>query len=338
MRNTLETRLGIFFALTLVVAVIILEMVGVADFFKPGYTIYADFKTVQELKKGDLVKMAGVDVGRIDSISLANEKVRVAMKVKNRNAEIKTDSKATITSDRRPSSPAARPGRTFVSLDFGTPGAPKAVGGAILSTTEQPDLSAIMVKLENVATGIEGLTKSFTPDNLAPLFGPITDFMKNNSTNLSAIMANTKSITEQVQQGKGTMGRLLYDDTLYNTALSTVAGLQAGTAELKGTILQAQTILTNANTVIAGINAGQGTLGKLAKDETLYREATLMMANMREITDKMNKGEGTVGKLINDDSFYKNAKVSLQKLDKATEGLEDQGPLSVLGIAVQSLF
>jgi phospholipid/cholesterol/gamma-HCH transport system substrate-binding protein len=52
----------------------------------------------------------------------------------------------------------------------------------------------------------------------------------------------------------------------------------------------------------------------------------------------MNKGQGTIGKLINDDSFYKNAKVSLQKLDKATEGLEDQGPLSILGIAVQSLF
>ena len=51
MRNTLETKLGIFFALTLIVAVIILEMVGVADFFKPGYKVYADFKTVQELNR-----------------------------------------------------------------------------------------------------------------------------------------------------------------------------------------------------------------------------------------------------------------------------------------------
>jgi len=30
--------------------------------------------------------------------------------------------------------------------------------------------------------------------------------------------------------------------------------------------------------------------------------------------------------------------VTMQKLDKATEGLEDQGPLSVLGIAINSLF
>ncbi|HMJ91288.1 MAG TPA: MlaD family protein [Candidatus Acidoferrum sp.] len=331
MRNTLETRLGIFFALTLVVAVIILEMVGVADFFKPGYKVFADFNTVQELKKGDLVKMAGVEVGRVDSITLNNAKVRVIMNIKKRDAEIKTDSKATIKF-------TGLMGQNFVSLDFGSPNSPRAVEGAILSSVEQPDLSAIMVKLENVADGIEGLTKSFTPDNLAPLFGPITDFMKNNSTNLSAILANTKSITEQVQQGKGTVGRLLYDDTLYNTALSTVAGLQAGTAEIKGTVLQAKTMLTNANEVIAGINAGQGTLGKLAKDETLYREATVMLANMREITEKMNRGQGTVGMLINDASFYKNAKVSLQKLDKATEGLEDQGPLSILGTAVNSLF
>ena len=331
MRNTLETRLGIFFALTLIVAVIILEMVGVADFFKPGYRVTADFKTVQELKKGDLVKMAGVEIGRVDSISLTNEKVRVTMKIKKRDAELKTDSKATIKF-------TGLLGQNFVAIDFGSANSPRAVEGASLSTIEQPDLSSIMAKLDNVAGDIQGLTKSFTPDNLAPLFGPITDFMKSNATNLSAILDNTRSITEQVQSGKGSVGRLLYDDTLYNTALSAVVGLQAGTTELKSTVLEAKSMMTNANSLIFQINAGQGTLGKLAKDETLYRETTLAMSTMREILEKMNKGQGTVGKLINDDSFYKNAKVSLQKLEKATEGLEDQGPLSVLGIAVQSLF
>jgi phospholipid/cholesterol/gamma-HCH transport system substrate-binding protein len=48
--------------------------------------------------------------------------------------------------------------------------------------------------------------------------------------------------------------------------------------------------------------------------------------------------KGTFGKLINDDSFLKIAKLSLQKLDKATDGLEDQGPLSILGLAIGSLF
>src|SRR5438552_11641541 len=100
MKNTLETRLGIFFALALVVAVVILEMIGGTDFFKGGYQISSSFKNVQELKKGDLVKMAGVEIGRVDKIELQNDATRaavakVAMKIKG-DYEIKTDAKAII--------------------------------------------------------------------------------------------------------------------------------------------------------------------------------------------------------------------------------------------------
>jgi phospholipid/cholesterol/gamma-HCH transport system substrate-binding protein len=62
------------------------------------------------------------------------------------------------------------------------------------------------------------------------------------------------------------------------------------------------------------------------------------MTNLKEILEKINQGQGTVGKLINEPEFYKNAKLTLQKLDKATEGLEDQGPLSVVGMIANSLF
>ena len=324
MKNTLETRLGIFFALTLIVAVVILQMVGVAEYFKPGYKVYADFKTVQELKKGDLVKMAGVEVGRVDHVDFVGQKVRVTMKIKKREAAIRTDSSATIKF-------TGLMGQNFVSLDFGTPNSPRAEDGTGLSSIEQPDLSALMVKLDSVAGGIEGLTKSFTPDNLAPLFGPITDFMKQNSTNLTAILGNVRETTEQVNHGKGTIAKLINDDTLYTSAVAAVAGLQASSIEIKSTI-------TEARSIIEQINSGQGTLGKLAKDDALYRETTLAMTNLREVIEKMNRGQGTVGKLINDDSFLKNAKMTLQKLDKATEGLEDQGPLSVLGSFMNTLF
>ena len=62
------------------------------------------------------------------------------------------------------------------------------------------------------------------------------------------------------------------------------------------------------------------------------------MANLKEILQKINQGQGTIGKLVNEQEFYKNAKITLQKVDKATEGLEDQGPLSVLGILANNLF
>ena len=113
--------------------------------------------------------------------------------------------------------------------------------------------------------------------------------------------------------------------------MGTVTNLNATADELKLTI-------SDAHTVIAQINQGQGPIGRLAKDDSLFRETTNAVVNLREILQKMNQGQGSVGKLINDDTLYKNARMTLQKVDKATEGLEDQGPLSVLGIAVGNLF
>jgi phospholipid/cholesterol/gamma-HCH transport system substrate-binding protein len=62
------------------------------------------------------------------------------------------------------------------------------------------------------------------------------------------------------------------------------------------------------------------------------------MVNLRQIMQKVNNGNGTVGKLVNDQEFYQNAKLSLQKLDKATESLEDTGPLTVMGTIAGNLF
>jgi len=84
--------------------------------------------------------------------------------------------------------------------------------------------------------------------------------------------------------------------------------------------------------VVTNASSGKGTLGKLMTDDSLYYATRSSMTNLNEILLKINNGTGTVGKLVNDQDFYKNAKLSLQKLDKAADGLEDQGPLSVIGI------
>ena len=108
--------------------------------------------------------------------------------------------------------------------------------------------------------------------------------------------------------------------------------------KLDGALADAKTLVAEAQKSVMSLNAGQGTLGLLMKDEALYHETTTAMINMKEIMEKINRGQGSVGKLVNDESFFKNIKLTLQKIEKATEGLEDQGPLSVLGIAVNKLF
>jgi phospholipid/cholesterol/gamma-HCH transport system substrate-binding protein len=96
--------------------------------------------------------------------------------------------------------------------------------------------------------------------------------------------------------------------------------------------------VADARKIVDDLNAGKGTLGRLVKDESLFIETTNSMANLKEILQKINRGDGSVGKLVNDDTLIKNIKVTLQKLDKATEGLEDQGPISIIGIMANGLF
>src|SRR5450432_3080938 len=172
MKNSLETKLGIFVVLAIFAAIFIIEMVGATDIFQRGYRVNARFETVQELKVGDSVKIAGVEIGRVEKIALDDGKVAVTMKL-HPDAVVKTDSQATVKF-------AGLMGQNFVSVSFGTPDAPKAVDGAELATVEQPDLSAIMAKLDSAAAGIQNLTKSFSGDTINNLLGPMTDLIKQN--------------------------------------------------------------------------------------------------------------------------------------------------------------
>lgn len=330
MKSTLETRLGLFFALALVVAAIILQMVGGTDLFHKSYTVYATFNNVQELKKGDPVKMAGVDIGRIEEIELIGGRAKVTMKIQ-RKYPIKTDSKAVIKF-------AGLMGQNFVAIEGGAPESPDLQPNNPVPSGASSDLSSLMAKMENVASGIEGLTKSFSAENFSTLLGPLNDFMRQNSTNISAILSNTAQLTFHISQGEGTVGKLIKDDALYNSALTTVSALQVTATQAQGFMNDARGIVSKANSIMDQVQSGQGTVGRLLKDERLYLQTTTAMDNLSQILEKMNRGQGSVGKLINDETFLKNAKLTLQKLDKATEGLEDQGPLSVLGIAVNSLF
>ncbi|MBN2506805.1 MAG: MCE family protein [Verrucomicrobia bacterium] len=367
MRNTLETRLGVFFALALFVAVLILEMVGAFDFFRGGFQIAANFRNVQELKKGDLVKMSGVEIGRIEAIDLVQvpdivsaqrtnlppphatnapapgatnaplphapmvSVAQVTMKIRNQfKSAITTESIAQIKA-------TGLLGQNYVSIDpgKGSPVQTTSDKSITLQATEPTDLNELISVARQTLTNINVAAAGLAPGST---FGPINDFLRQNTPYLNATIGNLKMVSDNLAQGKGTVGKLLQNDELYLSAYGAITNIQAASADLKHLMSQAETMIGETRQIVSGIGAGQGTLGRLAKEDALYIQATNMMANLGQIFSKINTNYGTLGKLVNDESLYRNAKLGLQKLEKATEGFEDQGPLSVLGIAAGSLF
>lgn len=323
MKNSLETRLGLFFALVFVAAFVLFEMVGGGRFFGGGIPIKARFNTAGDLKVGDPVKLAGVDIGRVQAIRIADGKVEISMTVEPA-AGVRTDSKASIKF-------TGLMGQNFMAIDFGTQTAPVVSTGALLESREQPDLAAIMSKLESAAEGMQNMTKSFSGEEFTKLLGPMTDMIKDNQPRINSILSNVDSMTTSMNKGEGTLGRLLKQDTLYVQTLQAVTNLIASTEDLKVT-------LSSTRQIVSDMNSGKGTIGRLLVDDSLFRETTNMLTNLREVAEKMNRGNGTVGQLINDDAFLRNLKLTLQKVEKATETLEDAGPLQVIGTAAGSIF
>ncbi len=173
-----------------------------------------------------------------------------------------------------------------------------------MQTTEQPDLGQLFTKLDKVATGVENLTRSFSGEKIDTFLGPLTDFVKDNRTNLTATIANIRTVSDRIAEGQGTVGKLINESTLYISAQNAISNLQSVGGDVKAVAADAHTLLTNANQVVTDARTGQGTRGQVVdRRHASTCEATGAMTNLHSILIKIDQGQGTVGQLINDDTL-----------------------------------
>jgi phospholipid/cholesterol/gamma-HCH transport system substrate-binding protein len=134
---------------------------------------------------------------------------------------------------------------------------------------------------------------------------------------------------KDLRAGRGSAGKFLTDDRLYNDLhefVSTAGQLTRGIQEGHGTLgkllkdpkaadaLQAS--LTNIEDITRRIDAGEGSFGKLLKDEAFAQSLTGATANLKELTDRLNRGEGTAGKLMTDATLYNRFNSVTERLDQ----------------------
>jgi phospholipid/cholesterol/gamma-HCH transport system substrate-binding protein len=78
-----EAKVGIFVLVALLVLAYMSFRVGESTFgFKKGYTITATFDNVSGLEKDASIQVAGVDVGRVESITLRDGKAVVTLRIR----------------------------------------------------------------------------------------------------------------------------------------------------------------------------------------------------------------------------------------------------------------
>lgn len=83
-----------------------------------------------------------------------------------------------------------------------------------------------------------------------------------------------------------------------------------------------QGVLKRVDNIVTLLETGEGTLGKLFKDPTLYNNLNGTVEEARKVTATLSSGKGTIGKLMNDDALYTDLRGSLNRVNNVLDGLE----------------
>jgi phospholipid/cholesterol/gamma-HCH transport system substrate-binding protein len=125
---------------------------------------------------------------------------------------------------------------------------------------------------------------------------------------------------------RASQGTLQNVDTLVKRLDSILTFIQSGQGSIGKVIYdpslfnRANDMLTQLQQIVAQANSTNGSIGKLLNSDELYNKANLAVDNLNKTIDQMNNGQGTVGKLMKDPALYDNAN---QTMSKANQLLTD---------------
>jgi phospholipid/cholesterol/gamma-HCH transport system substrate-binding protein len=78
------------------------------------------------------------------------------------------------------------------------------------------------------------------------------------------------------------------------------------------------------NEIVGKVRRGEGTIGKILNDPSLYNHLDSIAARADAMTASVQQGQGSVGKLIESDDLYNKADSAVSKLDNAMTAINDQ--------------
>jgi len=356
MAHTIERKVGFFFILALILLGIMLEIGEKWNPFEKK-TVYKTYlTTVTGLKVGDPVRLAGVNVGKINAITVQDADVELVFEVAP-GTKIKTDTVASLKLTNLL-------GGQFLSLSFGSPSAPALAAGGTIKGKDSANIDVIVDTVNDVVKDAKVMINDINK-NQNEVMKKVSRILDDNRANLADSIANFKSITTKIDRGEGSLALLLNDKQLYSTLkdagenINSVASkINSGEGTL-GKLVNDPAMYNDLKNVIGDIrdgankmsggfkeikevaekiNRGEGTLGKLVTDDKVYIDLKETTKNLSEITRKINSGEGTIGKLVNEDKLYRDTTATMKKVEKAAEGIGDTGPISVLGSIIGTLF
>ena len=215
--------------------------------------VYAEFSEVAALDTGAKVRVAGMDGGEVESVQIPSgpgARFRVRMRVrKDLHPLIRLDSVATIQND-------GLVGNKFVQIEAGTEQSPQVPDQGTIRSREPFDIADLMQKMSDTIDTVNTMlvdVKAEVDGALAAVSSVAKDaqlLMNDLGADVRVILASTERVTTNLsaivdgaRQGRGTVGKLINDDSLYTNLKSIMGDAQAALANVRAASEQAKQAL-----------------------------------------------------------------------------------------------
>lgn len=334
----LKLRVGLFILMGLVALLGMVYLLGArARLFEARYTIHADFTEVGGLAEGATVRLAGVQIGRVEAVNLPAQpggKVRVDMTITKQIADrIRRDSIARIETQ-------GLLGDKIVEITVGSREAPVVAAGEVIGSRDPFDIGQVMNESSRIVKSVGVLAESLHETAVTLNQSKIIEEAATTVKSARQLTDRVGRVIDQVEKGPGLAHTLLYEEPV---ALKRVNDLIATTQAVLDRVERgegAAGVLTSPQSTAAArrLVAAMDRIGQIAdrpagdegllpgllfdpKYKSILEDVRVVAHNFRDVSDRLAGGKGTLGSLVKDEPGDDGIRKASQDLQAALANL-----------------
>jgi len=279
-----EARVGIFVLLGLIILTYFTFRVSKLWLIaESGYKLTVDFESAAGIEPKSNVKMAGVPIGKVEEIRLVGNRARLVLRIRPEYG-VPADSVGVIQSQ-------GFLGERYLELVPGK--APRLLsdGENVARTESPPNMDALVKKLDAIGDDIKKFTTSISESfgteegkqslkriiaNIDKMTGDLATISSGSKEDIRATIANLRAFSETLkEETPGLVAKLeRMSDDVTGVVGENRENLKESIENLKAASAKLDNTLDHAGKVLAKIDRGEGTLGKLVNDNTAHNSIT----------------------------------------------------------------
>jgi phospholipid/cholesterol/gamma-HCH transport system substrate-binding protein len=283
-----ETKVGILALVSFVILYLGFNFLKGKDFFSAENKYTVIYDNVEGLTAANQVSVSGMKVGQVKKVELiAGNKVQVTLAIR-KDLPLPVDTKAVLSSDgllggkliRLAIGKSAKfldnEGVMLAGKETGLTDLLKEQALPLLHNLDSLTLSLRVVtkSFESTGSSVNGLVKN-TDRTVLTLGASLNSTIAENRTNLAGITGNIKSLSANLIETEKSLKPLIGK---FSTIADSLSALKVSQA-----LATTQKSLESLQKIMASIEAGQGSVGKLLKDDSLYTNLNRSVADLDKL-------------------------------------------------------